>query len=57
MVTPMLTRGGEHAEVDLPLALRRAEERHPGVKYVFVWPLPVNKIAEFLSQQLDKFIS
>jgi sirohydrochlorin cobaltochelatase len=57
VVTPMMTRGGEHAEVDIPAALRRAEERHPGIKYTYAWPFPLSEIAEFLSKQLDKFIS
>ena len=56
VATPMMTRGGEHAEIDIPAAIRRAEESHPGAKYIYAWPLPVREIAEFLSAQLGKFV-
>ncbi len=56
VVTPMMTRGGEHAEIDIPSAIRRAEERNPGIKYIYAWPFPVDEIAGFLSEQLSRFI-
>ena len=38
VVTPMLTRGGEHAERDIPEAIARARAAHPGVAFVYAWP-------------------
>jgi sirohydrochlorin cobaltochelatase len=48
VLTPMLTRGGEHAERDIPLALERARRSHPHVELEYAWPYPVDAIARFL---------
>jgi sirohydrochlorin cobaltochelatase len=51
VVTPMMTRGGEHAEQDIPAAMRRAEERHPDCAFHYAWPFEVSEIAQFLAAQ------
>jgi sirohydrochlorin cobaltochelatase len=51
VVTPMMTRGGEHAEQDIPAAIRRAEERHPGCAFLYAWPFETSGIARFLAEQ------
>lgn len=56
VVTPMMTRGGEHAEQDIPAAVRQAEERHPGRTFVYAWPFPVGEIARFLAGQTAPLI-
>jgi sirohydrochlorin cobaltochelatase len=56
VVTPMMTRGGEHAEQDIPAAIARAEERHPGCTFVYAWPFAVNEIARFLAAQTAPLI-
>jgi sirohydrochlorin cobaltochelatase len=48
VLTAMLTRGGEHAEVDIPQALDRARQRHPAVQIEYAWPIPVEATARFL---------
>jgi sirohydrochlorin cobaltochelatase len=55
VVTPMMTRGGEHAEVDIPAAIQRGQERHPGVSFVYVWPFNVSEVARFLAAQITQF--
>ena len=52
VVTPMMTRGGEHAELDIPAALEAARGRHPGVSIVYTWPFPVSEVARFLAEQM-----
>jgi len=52
VVTPMLTRGGEHAEADIPAAIERATERHPDVQFAYVWPFESRDVAAFLEAQL-----
>ena len=54
VVTPMMTRGGEHAEQDIPEALERARKRHPKEKIIYIWPFPAQNIAEFLNSQVLK---
>jgi len=56
VVTPMMTRGGEHSEVDIPAAIRRAEARHPGLKVHYAWPFPVEAVARFLAAQLEQAV-
>jgi len=53
VVTPMMTRGGEHAEVDIPAAVRRAQVRHPSVSISYVWPFDSVEVAEFLAGQIN----
>ena len=53
VVTPMMTRGGEHAEVEIPAAIQQAQVRHPNVVFKYAWPLDVSAIAQFLAAQLD----
>ena len=52
IVTPMMTRGGEHAELDIPATVEAARGRHPGVSFVYVWPFPVSEVARFLAEQM-----
>ncbi len=55
VVTPMLTRGGEHAERDIPEAITRARTAHPGVAFVFAWPFPEETILGLLADQVRRF--
>jgi sirohydrochlorin cobaltochelatase len=56
VVTPMMTRGGEHAEKQIPEAVERARRLHPGGNFVYVWPFPSSEVAEFLAAQVDRAI-
>ena len=55
VVTPMMTRGGEHAEADIPAALDRARARHPAVQFVYAWPFVPADVARFLADQVERF--
>lgn len=54
VVTPMLTRGGDHAEREIPGAIRRARERHAGLPIVYAWPYEPIEVAQFLTDQLAR---
>jgi sirohydrochlorin cobaltochelatase len=54
VVTPMMTHGGDHAEVDIPRSIAEARLRHPGVAFDYVWPFPLEDIARFLVRQLER---
>jgi sirohydrochlorin cobaltochelatase len=56
IVTPMMTRGGEHAEKDIPEAVERARSRHPKEKLIYAWPFPVPEVAEFLTAQISRTV-
>jgi sirohydrochlorin cobaltochelatase len=56
VITPMMTRGGGHSEMDIPAAIQRAQARHPQTPIVYVWPFDVGEVAQFLSAQIYRFI-
>jgi len=56
VVTPMMTRGGEHSAVDIPEAIRRTQKKFPGTKIVYAWPFATEDIARFLSSEVTRFL-
>jgi sirohydrochlorin cobaltochelatase len=54
VVTPMMTPGGEHAEEDIPAAIRRAKKRHPALEFIYAWPFKVEDVAQFLAIQVEQ---
>jgi CbiX len=55
VITPMMTRGGEHSEADIPGAVERAKVRHPGVRMAYAWPFEITEVARFLAAQVQRF--
>ncbi len=55
VITPMMTRGGDHSEVEIPAAIRAAQQKHPGTRYVYAWPYDTADVVRFLTMQIDKF--
>jgi len=53
VVTPMMTRGGEHSAVDIPKTIRRARDRHPMIQFIYAWPFATKDIARFLASQVS----
>lgn len=56
VITPMVTRGGEHSEKEIPAAVQVAQQRHPQVDFRYAWPLDLQSVAQFLSGQLQKYL-
>jgi sirohydrochlorin cobaltochelatase len=56
VTTPMMTRGGGHAEHDIPAAIDRARQRHAGVEFGYAWPFDAAEVAQFLAQELARHI-
>jgi sirohydrochlorin cobaltochelatase len=56
VITPMMTRGGEHSAVDIPEGIRAARQSHPGKEFIYVWPFPTRDIARFLADQLSRLL-
>jgi len=55
VVTPMMTRGGEHSEVDIPAAINSMKTRYPDVTIEYVWPFDPAHVAQFLTEQIAHF--
>lgn len=56
VITPMMTRGGEHSEVEIPDSVKRAQKRHPAVAFKYVWPLDISDVANFLAVQIARVV-
>jgi sirohydrochlorin cobaltochelatase len=52
-VTTMFTRGGVHAECEIPWELQRAQKRHPGLKLSYAWPFDTEGVADLLARQAE----
>jgi sirohydrochlorin cobaltochelatase len=52
VLTPMMTRGGGHSEIEIPDAIANARTRHPNVAFEYIWPLNTPAIARFLASQI-----
>jgi sirohydrochlorin cobaltochelatase len=56
VITPMMTRGGEHSAVDIPETIRRARDRHPEKEFIYAWPFDSADIARFLASQVSRYL-
>ena len=53
VVTPMLTRGGSHAELEIPEEIESARQRNPGAVFTYAWPFADAFVANFLNEQIQ----
>jgi sirohydrochlorin cobaltochelatase len=56
VITPMLTPGGEHAEIDIPAAIEQAEECHPDAAFRYAWPFEIEEVAQCLATQMHRHV-
>ncbi len=54
VITPMMTPGGGHSEIEIPAAVRRAREWSPGIPIVYAWPFHLSEVARFLAERIDR---
>lgn len=52
LISTMFTRGGVHAEYEIPGIVGEARKKHPGVTIEYAWPFDAGRIADFLASQL-----
>jgi len=56
VTTPMMTRGGEHAEKEIPAKINKFRESHPDIEIVYTWPFDTRNVAGFLFKHISRFI-
>ena len=54
LISTMFTRGGIHAECEIPGLVIEAKKKHPGVVVEYAWPFDADFIANFLASQLAR---
>lgn len=55
VITPMMTRGGEHAKSEIPAEIRKAQQKYPTVEIAYAWPFEFAEVARFLASQIQQF--
>lgn len=55
VITPMMTRGGEHAQMDIPRTIERVQSLSPGIPILYAWPFDLTDVAKFLLSQIYRF--
>ena len=56
LISTMFTRGGIHAECEIPGIVIAAKKKHPGVVVEYAWPFTADFIADFLASQLGRVL-
>lgn len=56
VVTPMVTRGGNHSEEEIPSVVAEVQQKYPDVEIHYAWPYMMDDIADFLSKHLQTFL-
>lgn len=56
LISTMFTRGGIHAELEIPALVVEARKKHPGVVVEYAWPFDVNFITDFIAAQLGRAV-
>jgi sirohydrochlorin cobaltochelatase len=54
LISTMFTRGGVHAETEIPGIVLAVRKKHPGVVVEYAWPFDAGVIADFLAGQLSR---
>ncbi len=55
VVTPMLTPGGYHSEIEIPEIVAALQRKHPGVKLRYAWPFDLSGVAGLLLKHAARF--
>jgi len=56
LISTMFTRGGLHAECEIPGIVAEMNAKHPGVTVEYAWPFDSDFIADFLAAQLERVL-
>ncbi len=56
VITPMMTGGGEHAEIDIPEEIERLREKFPQVEIIYAWPFEPDAVTKLLSNQVQGYL-
>ena len=52
LLTTMFTRGGSHAEFEIPEIVEFSRKKYPGIQFHYVWPFDLDRVAEFLASHV-----
>ena len=55
VATTMMTRGGEHSEIEIRDMVQAAQKRHPTVTIVYAWPFEIERVAKLFAEEISRF--
>ncbi len=55
VTTTMVTPGGSHSELEIPEILTQLRRRHPSVALRYAWPFDLDRVAELIAEQVQRF--
>ena len=55
ILTPMMTRGGDHAEEEIPADLETLRKTYSEVEFRYAWPFDLVEVTRFLAGQVKRF--
>lgn len=55
VVSTMFTPGGSHSEYEIPEDMAELRKKHPEVNLTYAWPFDLGKVAEMLSEHIQRF--
>lgn len=56
VITTMMTPGGEHAEIDIPMIIADVQKQYPTIPIKYAWPFKFEDVTEFLHAQIKKYL-
>jgi sirohydrochlorin cobaltochelatase len=56
VITPMMTRGGEHSERDIPRVIKDAQKMNLDIPIEYAWPFEISDVASFLFSHVKGFV-
>jgi len=56
IVTTMTTRGGEHAEEEIPAQIERFKPKMGNKVVIYAWPFDPSSVAEMLAKNIEKHL-
>ena len=56
LISTMFTRGGIHAECEIPGIVLETRKKHPGTAVEYAWPFDAGFVADFLAAQLARAV-
>lgn len=54
VITPMMTGGGDHAEIEIPEEIDRLRGEYPQVEFIYAWPFDPDAVTQLLSDQVRR---
>lgn len=56
VITPMMTGGGDHSEIEIPAEIDQLRAEFPQVEMIYAWPFDPDAVTQLLAGQVRRFL-